>query len=298
MNLQTKVDAAASAPLLTKLDPNSPAILIVDIDTVLIKAGTVFNGVGFDSDTAADFAEKPSPGQDYSVHVKTDGTAHVVKAEGLPTGDDVLGGFHYAPGGNALTRSGGDTVPAINPYSLWDRNFRPACSDPRGMALVEMTFGRNFWCDIYLCARDHDGGTSRFGVTIADGDDVPSKFKRFDYEAALAVMSQHGKQLLSFEEFAAAAYGVTEKTAIGDDPETTRLDAPRTSKFGIMQATGNLWIWGHDGDPDEPRASIFGGDWWSDGSAGSRCAHVAYYWPGGSDVDLGARGRSDHLQPV
>jgi hypothetical protein len=43
-----------------------------------------------------------------------------------------------------------------------------------------------------------------------------------------------------------------------------------------------------------PRASIFGGSWIY-GFAGSRCASVDC-WPDGSAGNLGARGRSDHLQ--
>jgi hypothetical protein len=42
----------------------------------------------------------------------------------------------------------------------------------------------------------------------------------------------------------------------------------------MMQATGNLYVWGHDGDPDTPRASLFGGDWDDGEFAGSRCADV------------------------
>ncbi len=45
----------------------------------------------------------------------------------------------------------------------------------------------------------------------------------------------------------------------------------------------------------QPRASIFGGSWVYDGYAGSRCASLDYL-VGRSNGDLGARGRSDHLQ--
>jgi hypothetical protein len=214
---------------------------------------------------------------------------------------DVIGGFHFAPGGNAAAIAGGGEGPAINPCSLWDLNFRPACPDPRGMTLVDARAGK-FWCDIYLTAADHLAGTSRFGVAIADGSDLPEqpgggRFERFDYAAACAVMKHHGKALLSVEEFFAAAYGVTERTARDGDPKITGLDAPRTSKWGLMQATGNMWVWGHDGRPDMPRASIFGGSWLGGDNAGSRYADVGH-WPGGSDGSIGARGRGDHLQLV
>ena len=158
-----------------------------------------------------------------------------------------------------------------------------------------------FWADIYLLGVNHlTDGTSKLGVTIADGDSPPQNlegghFDELDYATAVAVMKHHGKGLLSIEEFFAAAFGVTEKTVHKGDPSITKLDAARTSKFGLMQATGNLWVWGHDGDPDEPRPSIFGGSWFVDDSAGSRQASVDN-WAGHSGENLGARGRSDHLQ--
>ena len=304
MNKQTTIAAASAAPLLTKTDPDSPALKITDAGGIAIKAGTAFNGITFDNDTDVEYGTTFTPGKDYIVLVQPGSGAEIHSVDGNPDGPDVLGGFHFAPGGNAKVRSGGSDVPEINACSIWDRNFRPACSNPCGMALVDAPNIKPFWCDIYLLGAHHDAvGTSRFGVMIADGDDLPvdpstsgKRFKRFDYAAAIAVMASHGKALLSFEEFAAAAYGVTEKTATKGDPEKTGLDAPRTSKFGIMQATGNMWVWGHDGDPDEPRASIFGGGWFNGDDAGSRCAGVACCWPVHSSGRIGARGRSDHLQ--
>ena len=304
MNKQTTIAAASAAPLLTKTDPNSPALSITESGDLAIKSGAVFLGHTYDGSEMIRFPEAiREPGADYAIVALDDGRLEIARhtLPGIP--NNALGGFHYAPGGIAVERCGGDSLPAINPYSLWDRNFRPACADPRGMALIERTYGRKFWCDIYLLGQNHlANGTSRFGVTIADGNDQPTNpatgksFENLDYETAVAVMAHHGKQLLSFSEFAAATYGVTEKSATKDDPEKTGIDAARTSKFGIMQATGNMWVWGHDGDPDEPRASMFGGGWWGGGHAGSRCAGVAFHWPVNSDDDLGARGRSDHLQ--
>lgn len=304
MNTQAKLKTEASVPVLVKADPTSPVIKITGRDIVSIKAGTSFGPHTFESETGIPFPEgHPKIGCDYVV-VDDFGKLCIVEATGSsPNGDFVLGGFHFAPGGNASARSGGDETPAINPFSVWDRNFRPACDDPRGMALVEKPGGK-FWADIYLLnVGHHEYCTSRFGEKIADGNDCPinpdtkKPFKRFDYETAIAVMKHHGKQLPSLEEFFALAFGVTEKTSSEDDPDKTKLDAKRTSKFGIMQATGNLWVWGHDGDPDEPRASFFGGSWWDDDNAGSRYARVGH-WADNSTGNLSARGRSDHLQPV
>ena len=299
MNTHAKADTLAR-PTLVKPDPHSPALKVTGRDSLVIKAGTVFAGRAFAEDTAVRHAGL-IPGADYAVRL-ADGEWGAEHLAGIPTGDDLLGGFHFAPGGNAAARAGGDDIPAINPFSLWDIAFRPACPDPRGMAFIAGA-AKPFWCDIYLTGVDHlAAGTSRFGVAIADGDDLPRdakgrKVKRFDYETAVAVMAAHGKGLLSLEEFFAAAHGVTEQSAAERDPKITGLDAERTSRFGLMQATGNLWIWGHDGDPDAPCASTFGGSWLGGGSAGSRHASVGA-WPAASFDDLGARGRSDPLQPV
>lgn len=279
---------------MTKLDPSQPALGLIDGE-LTIAAGTIFDGYTF-----VDAMPVPCgtmvPGHDYVV-VMRDGIPSIRLLDTADIPADVLGGFHYAPGGNAGARAGGDETPAINPFSLWDLNFRPDCADPRGMALVD---GR-FWADIYLLGVDHlKNGTSRCGFTIADGDDLPGDptgegFKRFNYETACAVMAHHGKGLLGAEEFFAAALGVSESSAAEDEPEITGVDAARTSRWGLMQATGNMWVWGHDGDPDTPRASFFGGSWLNDGHAGSRFAHLGA-WPEYSNDDLGARGRSDHLQ--
>jgi len=305
MNKRASV-AADTAQRLVKPDPGSPVFKVTGSSAIVIKAGTIFAGHRFTDDTPVSLHlnEKGEPGYiagaDYEVHVR-DGEVSIARTTIIPHGDILLGGFHFAPGGNATARSGGDTVPAINPCSLWDINFRPACPDPRGMALVDVP-GRTFWADIYLLGVNHVGdGTSKFGVLIADGDDPPLKpaggtFKKLDYDTAVAVMKHHRKGLLGPEEFFAAAYGVTEKSSCRDDPKVTGLDAPRTSKFGLMQATGNLWAWGHDGDPYMPRASMFGGSWYSGGYAGSRCAYVACNWPDNSGGHIGARGRGDHLQ--
>jgi hypothetical protein len=303
MNEQTVKTADATA-LLLKADPTAPCIVVTGPQSAAaIKGGTTFGDRVFAEDT---LLPEPSagwtPGADYGVKVSADAIV-VDKLTSSPNLSVYLGGFHFAPGGNAPARAGGDTTPAINPFSVWDLNFRPTCPDPRGMTLVRKPGGQ-FWADIYLLGADHMKGTSRFGQVIADGNDTPinpdgeEPFEKLDYDTAVAVMKHHGKGLLSFEEFVAAAYGVTEKTTIERDPKKTKLDVPRTSKFGLMQATGNLWVWGHDGDPDLPRASVFGGSWWLGDFAGSRCADVACYWPGYSSGSFGARGRSDHLQLV
>ena len=161
-----------------------------------------------------------------------------------------------------------------------------------------------FWADIYLTGVNAlKDGSSVHSAPIADGSSLPTKadgthYRRFDYDTATAVMAALGKTLLSIEDFFAAAYGVTEATSAGDEPTLTGLDAARTSKWGLMQATGNMTIWGHDGDPDGPRrAALLGGTWSGGVWSGSRDAGVTY-WPGSSHEWIGARGRSDHLALV
>lgn len=303
MNKRTTAKADKAAAILVKKDPASPAIMLVDTNTPAIKAGTVFFGRKFTQDTTI-----PAPregfvaGADYHV-LDESGDLRIARVTGkLLVPDNCLGGFHFAPGGNAKARSGGSGEPSINPQSMWDQQHRFAGADQRGMALVEKNTSR-YWGDIYLTAKDHmEGGTSQFGVTIADGDDPPQNptggyFKKCDYATVVAVMAHHGKTLMSTDEFRDGAYGVTEKTALGNDPKITGLDAARTSWCGWMQAAGGLWVWCHDGDPDTPRASVAGGSWLNVDYAGSQYADVDY-WPDGSDGALGARGRGDHLQLV
>lgn len=296
MNIATTIPSASTATI-ARPDAGTSIFLVTGAETISIRAGTLIGTTSFDRDTplsASGFAV----GTDYAVVIE-DGEP-MLYACGLQIPESAIGGFHFAPGGHALARAGGDTTPAINPASCWDIGFRPACPDPRGMALVEHN-GLRFWADIYLLGTDHIAkGTSRFGQTIADGKSLPhapdgkSKVKKLDYATAVAIYARHGKQLLGAEEFFAAADGVTERTSADNDPETTGLDAPRTSRFGMMQATGNMWVWGNDGHPDDLRPSLFGGSWLSGSLAGSRCA-LLDYWPGHSNVYISARGRSDHL---
>jgi hypothetical protein len=299
MNAPTRKIIGTSS--LAKADSTTPALIVTGPCSIAIKGGTTVGGAIFRENTPVSLLEGwPEAGVDYGVIAADVGTAYIEKLPASYTGFKYFGGFHVAPGGNASAHNGGDDDPAINPYSLWDLNFRPACPDPRGMVLIETARGK-LWCDIYLLGADHNlDGTSKFGVPIADHYNPPAnpdggRFSRLDYDIANVVMRHHGKKLLSLEEFHVAADGVAEMTACGSDPKLTGLDAPRTSKFGLMQATGNMWIWGKSDNSHLPRASFFGGSWRSDGSAGSRYAYVGL-WPGSSDDYLGARGRGDHLQ--
>jgi len=294
-------------------------------------------------------------GTDYAIYACSDGTLQCSANFSAPAGytpatSRQLGGFHYAPGSCAAAQAGGDTTPQINPYSLWDLKWRPACPDPRGMALVA---GR-FWADIYLTGTDVDAvGSSRFGVTIADGSSPPkipaafggngsTTYGSLTWFQARELLSSVGKDLLDYGEYQAAAYGVTEQVARGNDPVTTgfattnagvsNADQKFTSKWGIIQSTGMMSVWGRDlisklvtstnpadatalatsinafmwrastggrgslylqGNSDGVAAVLLGATWGSGVNAGSRASD----WnnpPWISHNGIGARGRSDH----
>lgn len=296
MQTASALTGTPAVPRLSKADPAAAAFRAIGHRAIAVQAGLAVDfgdlHVDFADGWAVDLSDALIPGTDYEIVLNPDSTlsAHAFGAAG-DFGRPVLGGFHFAPGGNATARAGGDTKPAINPFSVYDLNFRPACPDPRGMALIE---GR-FWADIYLLGTDHvRDGTSRFGATIATGRTLD----RLNHADAVAVMARHGKQLLGITEFWVSAMGVAEKASLDDRPETAGLlecGAERfTSRYGLFQVTGGVWQWGHDEDPDDPRASIFGGSWIDGSDAGSRCADLDH-WPGDSYEHVGARGRSDHL---
>jgi len=277
------------------------------------------------SGTTATMPGSPVAGTDYALWVKAGGVLEVTNSLTSPpvTGARLVGGFHYAPGGNATGVAGGSSTPAINEYSAWDLKWRPSSSDARGQALV----AGNFWCDIYTTGVDHiANGTSKYNVTIADGSNPPKipiafggngsyAYSSYNWWEAAEVLLSHGKRLPTCTEFCALAYGVTEGTSRGSDPVTTGLDAARTSKWGAMQATGNMYIWGADlGGPyaaapwvatpgaigstyNLPNAVRFGGAWFEGANSGSRNSD----WnnaPSVSYSTIGSRGVSDHLKLV
>lgn len=286
-------------------------------------------------------------GTDYAIWCKTDGALEASSNHVTPPAANArrIGGFHYAPGGNASAQDGGDTTPQINAYSFWDLKWRPTCPDPRGMTLVA---GR-FWADIYLCGVDHHtNGTSAYDKSIADGAAPPKIPTAFGGNGSTAysdgnwwnfaeVMTSHGKRLPTYAEFAALAYGVKEAYSIQDDPIKTGLvngvGSPGTgedlnankytSKWGVIQATGNLWTWGSDFSyrPDGANpgwnwraytgsrgslylyndlglvAALFGGAWGNGVDSGSRASRWADC-PWLSHSSISGRGVCDHLQLV
>ena len=274
--------------------------------------------------TAIAMPGSPIAGTDYAIWAKTNGTLEATNDHATPPTANArkIGGFHYAPGGNAPAQSGGDTTPAINAYSFWDLKFRPACPDPRGMALV----ADGFWSCIYLLGVEHlTNGPSKYNVTIADGSSPPKIPTKFGGNGTTAyadgnwwnmheALRSHGLRFPTYSEFAALAYGTTEAASAtaGTDPVSTILRAESTSKWGMLLSTGNLWVWGDEfgggaagagwtantqgrGSTYQMENAVPFGGYWSDGvNAGSRCSNWSNS-PAYSSGIIGARGVCGHL---
>jgi len=152
------------------------------------------------------------------------------------------------------TQADVDAIAGFNQWSLWDLFYRPV-SDPRGMVCV----GGAFWADIYLCAQDYTQGSSRAKVNLAGGQNKPPRpamqswvidddrvYSTGWYEAQAIALSLR-KRLPTMHEFAAAAFGVTERQSSG---VFYALISNRvtgyTSRWGLEQATGHLWVWGQE----------------------------------------------------
>lgn len=311
-----------------KDSPSSVAFLVTGAFAVLTQANLWVEVGGscyaYASGTAV-VMPTATVGTDYAIYACNDGTlradANFTAATGYTSSTcRKIGGFHYAPGGNATAQSGGNTTPYINQYSLWDLKFRPACNDPRGMALI----AGNFWADIYLLNTDPDtNSTSKYNVAQATGSappKVPLKFggngattyTTLTWWEANEVLAANGKRSPSYQEFAALAYGTTEASAIGAAQVSTILNAAYTSRWGIIQATGVLDIWGRDFGGGAGTAAwtanttgrgstyqisnavIFGGAWSVGVNAGSRSS-LWVISPTVSYGSIGARGVVDHL---
>jgi hypothetical protein len=330
-------ESVASSARFIKADPTTVAFTKLTAGTAEIKAGTVVDvdGITISFATATAITMPAlTAGTDYAIYACADGTLRADASFSAPSGYTTansrkIGGFHYAPGGNATAMAGGNTTPQINEYSFWDLKFKPNCPDPRGMALV----AGGFWVDIYLTGVDAiTNGTSKYNVAIADGASPPkipslfggngtTTYGTLTWFEAMELATAFGKRCLSQQEFMAAMYGTTEATQSGGtDVPTTGVTGTGatsawnvfTSKWGVVQATGCMWIWGLDrGGPygaaawnantegrgseyNAPNAVLLGGRWGAGASCGSRCSlwDAVASFSGGS---VGSRFSCDHL---
>jgi hypothetical protein len=275
------------------------------------------------SSTAVTMPGSATTGTDYAIWAKTDGTLEATTNHSSPPTANArkVGGFHYAPGGNATGTSGGNTTAQINEYSMWDLKWRPACPDPRGMTLI----GGGFWADIYLTGVDAiTNGSSKYNVTMADGSSPPkvptmfggngsTTYGSYTWFEAMELATAFGKKCPTQMEFMSLAYGTTEASSIGSDQVSTILNAAYTSKWGVMQSAGVLYSWARDrGGPaaaaswnantegrgseyNAPNAGGLGGDWGSGSISGSRCSSWGNS-ASASGASLGSRFVCDHLQ--
>jgi len=315
-----------NAPPFTKLDCTTVAFTKTGAGTATIKAGTVIGFVDgtvrkFTTDTAITMPTLTA-GTDYAIWADVDGSIQATTnfTTAPETNSRKIGGFHYAPGGNATNQSGGDTTPAINAYSFWDLKFKPSCPDPRGMTLV----GGGYWVDIYLTGVDAiTNGSSKYNVTIADGSSPPkiptmfggngsTTYGTLTWFEAMELATAFGKRCMTQQEFMSAAYGTTEASSAGSDPVSTVLNAAYTSKWGMIQSTGVMLIWGADragpyaaaswnantegrgSEYNAPNAVLLSGGFADTANSGSRCSvwlRAASY----SDNGIGSRFACDHL---
>ncbi len=331
-------ESVASSARFIKADPTTVAFTKLTAGTAEIKAGTVVDvdGITISFATATAITMPAlTAGTDYAIYACADGTLRADASFSAPSGYTTansrkIGGFHYAPGGNATAMAGGNTTPQINEYSFWDLKFKPNCPDPRGMALV----AGGFWVDIYLTGVDAiTNGTSKYNVAIADGASPPkipslfggngtTTYGTLTWFEAMELATAFGKRCLSQQEFMAAMYGTTEATQSGGtDVPTTGVTGTGatsawnvfTSKWGVVQATGCMWIWGLDrGGPygaaawnantegrgseyNAPNAVLLGGHRDNGASCGSRCSSW-YYVASFSFNSIGSRFSADHIQ--
>ena len=320
----TPTGGGSANGLFNKSDSGSVAFTKTGVGTVSVKAGTSVEVLGslitFATATAVTMPSLTA-GTDYYIYVTTAGAISAVAATGTwptpvaspPASSRNIGGFHYAAGGNAAARAGGNTTAQVNEFSLWDLKWKPAALDPRGMTLVN----NHFWSDIYLLNTAHATvGTSSNDQTIYDTN---------TWWDSVEVLGLYGKRPPRYREFADLAFGTTEAVSRGNDPVTTGIattnsgssqaDQVFTSKFGVIQSSGCMYVWGDEFGGGSAGASwtantggrgstyqlenaaLFGGLWYGSANSGSRSS----LWntsPTNSSNDVGARGVCDHLTLV
>jgi len=264
-----------------------------------------------------------SAGTDYAIWVAPDGTLEADSSFTTPptANGRRVGGFHYAPGGNAsfdLDAGDGGTTPQINEFSFYDLTWRPSVIDPRGLTCVG---DGAFWTGIYHLAGQHlSGAPHRHGVDPArdgnpprlvdDSGNYPDAQPMNIFEA----LRFHGFRTPSVEEFQLLAFGTNEAASRGSDPGTTGLpggstDAQFTSHWGVIQSTGVIALWSNDSilstsDQTLPNPSrggrfrvshfaLLGGGWIDGSFSGSR--RVGTDAATGSATFRGGRGVCRHL---
>jgi hypothetical protein len=262
-------------PLFTKASVSTitiPVGTVVSVGTnvVIVKTTPYTLSLNSVAVGALDTGAKAA-GTDYYVYALEAGGFIISASATNPTGYTTansrkIGGFHYGvipeafTAINNITASDVTKIAGINAYSFWDLKFMPSCGDARGM--FKANTGK--WYDLYLLNVDHHTfGTSAAGKTIAGGTVLNGRnfpkiplfyggngtvnYGTLTWFEAAEIGKAYGKDLISYEEFAAIAYGVLEASSAGAaDTGVTQHLANYTSKFGMCMATGCQYIWGKD----------------------------------------------------
>lgn len=316
----TRLYSSIPYGLFSKADPNSPAFIKTGNGSANIKAGTnIYVGgllVQFASATAISMPTLTA-GTDYAIWVKDDATIQATNNfSSAPSAGNWrrIGGFHYAPGGNATAQAGGNTTPQINEYSFYDPQWKPVALDPRGMSCINGAF----WRDIYFFNNNPDvNGTSKYNQIIADGASPPkipallggngsTTLTTFTWFEAARIAACYGKQLITLEQQIISSFGTTEASSVGTDQGSTVWNAAYVSKFGINQCSGVMWTWladrggayntagwsadtnGFGSSYNAPNAAIGGGAWGFGLLSGSGCSS----WSDAASASFGNFGAS------
>lgn len=181
------------------------------------------------------------------------------------------------------------------------------------------------WIAIYFCSPDHiTNGISRYNTPVASGTVLPkipieyggdsaATYGRLSAYEALEILASHGCRLITQQEFASGALGVTEGQSLGGAASTipaTKREPGYTSRIGLEQATGHIWtiggpltsVAGTAWATDPGRGSLygtsglplFGGARDNAASSGSRASYWSVvFWTSGWDIGL--RAACDHL---
>ena len=193
-------------------------------------------------------------GRDFYAVITNDGELLILnQADKIAAGSDikVIGGCHTlcANAGTGMTYEMGEQVLPhplngflagdILPQSVWCLNHRPF-SEPEGMFYVP---DLDFWCDIYL------GSGSGFNTKSAYQGAITRSRQYVDFVEDMICVK---KELLNDSEFAAAAIGSNEMTAVAGANQagaTTggaggRIDTASRrmlSIYGGEEMCGSLW---------------------------------------------------------
>ena len=276
-------------------------------------------------------------GTDYAIWVSPAG---VLEADAsftvAPTlGGRRIGGFHYAPGGNAAldvngnwaNHTGGNATPQINEYSFWDLKFRPSAEDPRGLTLVNNAF----WAGIYLMSANTTvAPLHKYNVDPARDGNAPQKpysnpasptaYTDANWWNITECLEYYGLRPPTYSEFQLLALGTTEATSLGGAGPgfTGNLTSGGgtkerfTSHWGVFDASGVLWVWGAEFSGESAAASWNAntqgrgstlqmafvarfGGVWGGTSSSGSRSSVWNIPPSTSGASTGGRGVCDHL---